>query len=603
MSARKKRSEKLQSKLRRLPVSAGVYLFKNGRGQVIYVGKAKVLRNRVRQYFQKAGSLDSKTAALMREVTDLDLIATDNELEALILENSLIKTEKPRYNILLRDDKDWLYLKLTTSEPFPRALLVRRPEKSKDLVYGPFIPAHLARRTKAILHKYLGIRTCNRTITGADPRACLQYDMGRCCAPCISKGVWDEYADNVRKARMLLEGRNTELIAELRESMSEASRKRLYEKAAGFRDAIEIVQQRSEEQRIASTGFEEQDVFAAHIEDDKAVIVLFAVRRGLVRSKKEFSWERLSADDSENLLSTAIQQFYHGISYIPQTVVVQSDFADRTLLEQWLAGARGTKVEIAVPQRGRKRSLLELALENARLAWKNRFTLTEKEALKALQDALALPALPARIECFDISTIQGADQVGTMVSWVNGKPRRSEYRKYKIKTVEGTDDFASMREVVLRRYARLVREGGTLPDLVLIDGGKGQLSAACAALEAAGVGDLPAASLAKKEELVHLPGRKDALRLSRSDPALRLLQQIRDEAHRTAVGYHRDRRGKRTLATALRKVPGIGPARAKKLLIEFGSLERVKKADEAEIAAVIGPKAAKAVREFLERTQ
>jgi excinuclease ABC subunit C len=256
-----------------------------------------------------------------------------------------------------------------------------------------------------------------------------------------------------------------------------------------------------------------------------------------------------------------------------------------------------------VPQRGRKRSLLELALENARLAWKNRFTLTEKEALKALQDALALPELPARIECFDISTIQGADKVGTMVSWVNGRPRRSEYRKYKIKTVEGSDDFASMREVVLRRYTRLVREDGTLPDLVLIDGGKGQLSAACAALDAAGVGDMPAASLAKKEELVYRPGRKEPLRLSRSDPALRLLQQIRDEAHRTAVGYHRDRRGKRTLATALRKVPGIGPARSRKLLIEFGSLERVKKADEAEIAAVVGPKAARAVREFLERTQ
>ena len=594
------KEDKLKQKLTRLPARPGVYLFKNARGKVIYVGKAKVLRNRVRQYFQKANSLDSKTALLVAEIADLDLIATENELEALILENSLIKTEKPRYNILLRDDKDWLYLKLTTSEPFPRALFVRRPQKSKDLVYGPFIPAHIARRTKAILHKYFGIRTCNRNITGNDPRACLQYDMGRCCAPCISRDVWHEYAGHVHTARLLLEGRNSELVADLRQSMLNSSSRRLYEKAAGYRDAVDVAQQLNEEQRVASTGFEEQDVFAAHVEDEKAVIVLFAVRRGLVRSKKEFSWERLGAEEAENLLSTAIQQFYHGISYIPKTVVVQRDFENRPLLQQWLTSVRGTKVEILVPQRGRKRSLLKLALENARLAWKNRFTVTEKEALSALREALGLPSLPARIECFDISTIQGADQVGSMVSWINGKPRRSEYRKYKIKTVEGTDDFASMAEVVLRRYTRLVREDAPLPDLVLIDGGKGQLSAASAALDAAGVGDLPVVSIAKKEELLYLPGRPKPLRLARAHPALKLLQRIRDEAHRTAVGYHRDRRSRRTLTTALKKVPGIGPARAKKLLLKFGSLQRVKNAPPEDLAAVLGAKTAAALREFLE---
>ena len=595
-----KKQDKLKQKLTRLPARPGVYLFKNARGKVIYVGKAKVLRNRVRQYFQKSNSLDTKTALLVAEIADVDLITTENELEALILENSLIKTEKPRYNILLRDDKDWLYIKLTDSEAFPRALLVRRPEKSKDQIFGPFIPAYLARRTKATLHKYFGIRTCNRNISGNDPRACLQYDMGRCCAPCINRAAWEEYADNVRKAHLLLEGRNSELIAALKDSMLDASSRRLYEKAAGYRDAVDVARKLNEEQRVASTGFEEQDVFATHVEDEKAVIVLFAVRRGLVRSKKEFSWERVGADEAENLLSTAIQQFYHGISYIPKTVVVQRDFEDRALLQEWLSGVRGGKVEILVPQRGRKRSLLKLALENSRLAWKNRFTVSEKEALSALQQALGLPSLPSRIECFDISTIQGADQVGSMVSWVNGKPRRSEYRKYKVKTVEGVDDFASMREVVQRRYTRLVREDAALPDLVLIDGGKGQLSAATAALDAAGVGDLPVASIAKKEELLYLPGRGKPIRLRGSDPALRLVQRIRDEAHRTAVGYHRDRRSRRTLTTALKKAPGIGPARAKKLLLKFGSLERVKSAPLDDLAAVVGAKTAASLKEFLE---
>jgi len=440
----------LRAKLSDLPDKPGVYLFKNSKGRVIYVGKAKVLRNRVRQYFQKSHTGDGKTEMLVEEIADLELITTSNELEALILENSLIKTERPRFNILLRDDKDWLYLKLTTSETFPRAFLVRRPEKSKDLVFGPFIPAYLARRTKAILHKYFGIRTCNRTISGEDPRACLQHDMGRCCAPCINKEVWEEYGNYVRKAKLLLEGRNTELVRDLDTAMQEASRMQLYEKAAGFRDAIDVVHRLSEEQRI-----EEQDIFAYHFEGGKAAMVLFAVRNGLVRSKKEFAWDRLGSEEAGTLLGTAIQQFYHGISYIPKFVVVQHEFEERKLLQEWLSGVRGTKVEIVIPKRGRKRNLLKLAEENARLAWKSRFTVTEKEALQELADALELPSLPVRIECFDISTIQGADQVGSMVCWINGKPRRSEYRRFKVKTVEGTDDFASMREVVQRRYTRL----------------------------------------------------------------------------------------------------------------------------------------------------
>lgn len=592
---------KLREKLKLLPGTPGVYLFKNSRGRVIYVGKAKVLRNRVRQYFQKGHSLDPKTASLMSEVEDLDLIATESEMEALILENSLIKTEKPKFNILLRDDKDWLYIKLSIEEEFPRVSLIRRPDKSSGLVFGPYIPAFIARRTKAILHKYFGIRTCNRTITGQDPRACLQYDMGRCCGPCIKKEVWDEYRGDVRKARMLLEGRTDDLLAELHEAMLDASRHQMYEKAAGYRDAIDIVRKQSEEQRIASTGFEEQDIFAFHIVDEKAVMVMFAVRNGIVRSKKEFTWEGLGKLDADELTATTLQQFYHGISYIPRNIIVQSKFESRQLLESWLSEVKGVKVEILIPQRGKKRNLLRLALENAELAWKNRFTVTEVDALLSLQQALSLPDIPRRIECFDISNIQGSDQVASMVCWIDGKPKKSEYRKYKIKSVEGSDDFASMKEVVGRRYTRQVREEKPLPDLVLIDGGKGQLSAALEALDSAGISDTPIAALAKKEEILFLPEVKKGIELPRSSPAIKLLQRVRDEAHRFAITFHRSRRSQRTLTTALKRVPGIGAKRAKLLLTKFGSLERVKKAELEDIAAVIGEKNASMLKEFLEK--
>jgi excinuclease ABC subunit C len=593
-------SEDLQKKLDDLPTSPGVYLYKNSKGKVIYVGKAKVLRNRVRSYFQSSRNLDPKTRNLVEEICDLDLISTENELEAMILENSLIKTEKPKYNIRLVDDKDWLYIQLTVDEEFPRVRLIRRPDKSAGLVFGPYIPSSLARKTKALLHKYFGVRTCNREITGEDPRACLQYDMHRCSGPCIDKDAFSIYKSEVSRARLLLEGKNNELLTELKQAMFEASSQTLYEKAAGLRDAIDVVKRQAEEQRIASTGFEEQDIFAFHVEDNKGTLIMFAVRNGLVKSKKEYHWQEVNQNEARELLSTAIQQYYHGISYIPKTIIVPHEPENKELLEQWLSTTRGTKVEIAIPMRGKKKNLLQLAQDNARLSWKNRFTITEKEALQALQDELQLNALPRHIECFDISNIQGSDTVASMVCWMEGKPRKSEYRKYKIKTVEGSDDFASMHEVVTRRYSRLVREEKPLPDLVLIDGGKGQLSSSFDALKKEGVEHIPLVSIAKKEELLFSASFPDGLALEHSNPGLRLLQRIRDEAHRFAITFHRSRREQRTLTTELKRIPGIGPKLSRKLLQSFGSLTRVKQAEEDKISEIIGPSKARLIREYFE---
>jgi excinuclease ABC subunit C len=591
--------QNLKTKLKNLPDKPGVYLYKNDRGRVIYVGKAKVLKNRVRSYFSQSHQHDPKTASLVSEIVDLDLITTANELEALILENSLIKTERPKYNILLRDDKDWLYIRLTTDEKFPRLMLVRRPDKKDGLVFGPYIPASIARRTKAIAHKYFGIRTCNRDIDGNDPRACLQYDMKRCAGPCISKAAWPAYQQDVGRMMKLLQGKNEELVHELKEAMVDASAAKLYESAAGFRDALEVVQRQREEQRIASTGFEEQDIFAYHVEENKAILLMFAVRNGLVKSRKEFHRDTISKDELANLLALALQQFYHGISFIPKTVIVQHDFEGRQLLEEWLASLKGSKVEILIPQRGKKKSLLELTLENARLSWKNKFTIPDARILSALQDRLGLATLPRHIECFDISTIQGSDTVAGMVCYKDGKPRKGDYRKFTIKTVEGSDDFASMREAVGRRYSRLVREDAPLPDLVLIDGGKGQLSSAIEALAKIGLDQLPVASVAKKEEILYTRENNDGIFLAKTDPALKLIQRIRDETHRYAITFHRNKRSQRTLTTVLKKIPGIGPKRAKQLLTEFGSVERVKNATIEDLATAVGPKMAAELKRYL----
>jgi len=589
----------LAGKLESLPTRPGVYLFKDAAGMILYVGKARVLRDRVRSYFQASRPQDPLKGAMMSEVADLDLVVTDSEMEALALENNLIKRHRPRYNVLLRDDKNHPYLKLTLAEEYPRLYVVRRPAEDGNAYGGPYIPASLGRKTASLVHKLFGIRSCKETLNGRRPRPCLQYQIGRCVAPCVAEVCsLDRYHQASEDARLFLEGRTDEVVRSLHAQMGRAAAEERYEEAASLRDQVRTLQRLEAPQKITTTDIEERDLFGVHVEGERAALQVFCVRDGKVVARDAYLLDKLT--EPETLLSSSLQQYYSGGRYVPREVLVPAEVADRELLEAWLAARRGSATRIRVPQRGEKVRLLDLVVRNARLAfeleWKHPRQQTQ-EILRALRDVLDLEVEPRRIECFDISNIQGSDIVASMVVFEDGLPKKSDYRKFRVKGVTGApDDFASMREVVGRRYRRLLEEGKDLPDLVLVDGGKGQLHAAQAALEELGLGDEPLASLAKKEELIFLPGREDPVTLPRSSPVLQLVQRVRDEAHRFAIGFHRKARAMRTLRSELDEIPGVGPATRRKLLSRFGSVRGVRGATEAELGAVVGPATAARVR-------
>ncbi|MFN8091863.1 MAG: excinuclease ABC subunit UvrC [Vicinamibacteria bacterium] len=589
----------LAEKLEQLPNRPGVYLFKDAAGRILYVGKARVLRDRVRSYFQASRPTEFHKVRMVEEIADLELVVTDSEMEALALENNLIKRHKPPYNVRLRDDKNHPYLKLTLGEEYPRLYVVRRPAEDGNVYGGPYIPASLGRRTASLARKLFGIRTCKETLNGRRPRACLQHQIGRCLAPCVAEvcGL-DRYRQSCEDARLFLEGRTEEVVKRLRAEMDSAAAGERYEEAASLRDQVQALMRLEAPQKITTTDLEERDLFAAHVEGDRAAVQVFSVRDGKVVAREGFLLDKLT--EPELVLAHTIQQFYAASRYVPREVLVPEAVPEAELLEEWLAARRGTQVRIRVPQRGEKVRLLELVVRNARLAfeleWKHPRKQSE-EILRALRDVLDLEAEPQRIECFDISNIQGSDIVASMVVFEAGAPKKSDYRKFRVKGVSGApDDFASMREVVGRRYARLLEEGHEMPDLVLIDGGKGQLGAASAALEELGLGDQPIASLAKKEELIFLRGRDEPVALPRSSPVLQLVQRVRDEAHRFAIGFHRQTRSKRTLRSEVDDIPGVGPAKRRKLLSVFGSVRGIRGATEAELAAVVGPATAARVR-------
>ncbi len=595
----------LREKLEGLPVQPGVYLFKDAAGRVLYVGKARVLRDRVRSYFQASRPRDPRLEMLIAEIADFDLVLTDTEVEALALENNLIKRHRPHYNVLLRDDKNHPYLKLTLAEEYPRIYVVRRPAEDGNAYGGPFIPASLGRKTAAMVHRLFGVRSCKETLNGRRARPCLQHQIRRCLAPCVADVCsLDRYRRASEDARLFLEGRTEEVVRRFRMEMEAAAAGERFEEAGRLRDQIRTLERLDSPQKITTTDLEERDLFGLHLQGGRAALQVFAVREGKVVARDAFLVEDLA--EPEAFLPSAVQQYYADGRYVPREILVPEELPDRQLLEAWLTSRRGTLVRIRTPQRGEKVRLLDLVVRNARLAFALEWEHPRRQAqtlLRALQDALELEVEPRRIECFDISNIQGSDVVASMVSFLEGSPQKGEYRKFRVKGLGGApDDYASMREVVGRRYRRLLEEGKDLPDLVLIDGGKGQLGAALQALEELGLGSQPVASLAKQEELIFLPGRPQAVVLPHSSPVLQLVQRVRDEAHRFAITFHRQARSRRTLRSELDDIPGIGPVRRRKLLSRFGSVRGVRGASLGELAASVGSETAARVRAHFERS-
>lgn len=604
----------LEEKLKNLPTSPGVYLHKDGGGKIIYVGKAKNLRNRVRSYFQSGRGHDLKTRELVKRIRDLEFIVTDTEVEALVLESNLIKQHKPRYNILLKDDKQYPHLKLTISEAFPRVMITRRIQRDGSLYFGPFLPASLARRTIDLINRTFQLRTCDIEIDGKLPRPCLEYHIKRCLGPCVKDLCRpDEYAEAVRDVRMFLEGKNKELADEYGERMERASDEMRFEMAAKYRDLRKTVLAVSEQQKMAVTQDLDVDIFGFYREGSRLALQLFTMREGKIVGRREFFWEDLAEDDSFDIsafLSDVLTQYY-STDYVPREVHVPADFEDRELLEKALTARKGRRVRILDPQRGQKREMIELVEKNALIAFEQRFRVLKPDmerVLEELQEVLELPRFPARVESFDVSNISGAENVAAMVVCENGKMNRQEYRKFKIKTVEGSNDPASMREAVFRRYRRQLDEGNPLPDLVMIDGGKAQLGAAASAMRELDLEAIPMVGVVKPprrhNDVSHLlmKGREhEPIYLDSHSPVLRLLQMIRDETHRTAVTYHRKRRELRDFTSELTAIPGVGEKRKNRLLRNLGSISKVAEASVEQLSPFVGRKAAEEIVEHFRR--
>jgi excinuclease ABC subunit C len=586
------RLERLKERLKEMPDRPGVYLHKNAEGEVIYVGKARNLRNRVGSYLVGKGSRDIKTWSLVAEIESIDFVTTNN---------NLIKTHQPRYNILLRDDKSYPYLKVTVSEDFPRVVFTRRVDRKKgDLYYGPFF-AGTARRLLKLVADQFRLRSCDLVITdgkSAIPRPCLYYDMHQCLGPCVvgltSKDAYREMVDDVV---LFLGGKRKELQDRLTQRMYSAAEGENFEVATYYRDLIRTVERVQAEQQVASAEDEEVDVWGMYEEGGDVAIQLFVIRDGNVVDRRELFWEKVDAFEASYFLAEVLQRYYQDNLFIPPELFVAVDIEEPELLAEWLTQQRGRKVTIRTPQRGRGVDRVELANRNARLAHESRFRKSTQDRLQIaaqkLGQVLGYDREMQRIESFDISNIQGTDSVAGMVVLDRGKFDKNQYRVFNIKTVVGADDFRSMAEAVDRRYRRMLEEGKPLPDMILIDGGRGQLNAALAALNKLGIEEIAIAGLAKREEEIYVPDREEPIRLEKRDPALQLLQMVRDETHRFAVSSHRRRRSKRMLHSELDDLPGIGEKRRRLLIERFGSVSGVKQASEQDLMSVLGRKVGK----------
>ena len=646
----------LLEKIRTLPTGAGCYLYKNAEGEVIYVGKAKNLRARVRSYFLAASQANAKTGTLMREAVDIEYILVANEHEALALENNLIKQRKPRFNILLRDDKTYPYIKLTLADKHPKVFVTRRMRRDGSAYFGPYFPGNLAHRLVDLIHRSFLIPSCKVDLNRYHPRACLQYYIKRCLGPCVEGFVsTEDYGQAVRDVQLFLEGKTGELEARLTVRMEAAAEAMQFELAARLRDQLITVSQAQDRQRIASADDGDADVFGFHYENEMLAVNLFHMRAGKIVDRREMFWEDLTGvefvdamvaeepesepqleprpdvpapeihedgEESEQhsvlappeetaafspaaFFSALLKQLYLDQGYVPRSIYVPVDFPDRELLADALRERSGHKIEIAAPQRGEKRSLVDLVCTNAKQSYDQRFRVLQPSIAAmqaALQDALLLAEPPERIECFDISHIQGAETVASMVVWEKGAMKKADYRKFQVKTVSGVDDFAAMREVVQRRYKKLSESKQPMPSLVLIDGGLGQLHAAAAALEEIGLTTQPLASIAKREEIIYVHGQEDdPVVLDRRSPVLHVIQKIRDESHRFAVSYHRKRREMRDRVSELDEIPGVGPRTRQRLLEHFGSVRALKQAAEKNpdaLMAVVNKAAAEKIRRY-----
>jgi excinuclease ABC subunit C len=597
----------LQEKLDALPTKPGVYLMKDAQGTILYVGKAVNLRARVRSYFHASAGLNPKVQRLVFSMADLDFIVTASELEALILESTLIKRHKPRYNVRLKDDKRYPYIKVTWQEDFPKVLIVRRMERDGARYFGPFTAAWAVQQTLQTLRRVFPYLTCSRTITGQDTRACLYLDIGLCLGPCIGAAGKDDYRAMIDGLCRFLEGRSDEIVADLEARMGAAAAQWDFEQAALLRDQLAAIQRVIERQKIVSAAMANQDVIAFARADGDACVQVFFIRHGRLIGREYFVLDGTAEESDTEIVASFVKQFYDEAAYVPPEILLPHEIDEALVIQEWLRSRRGNKVLLKVPRRGQKRGLVDMAAENAaetlnhlRAQW-----LVDEgkqaAALAELQEHLVLESPPNRIECYDISTTQGTATTGSMVVFVKGVPRKSDYRRFKIRTVEGSDDYASMREMLRRRFRRITEPPADqgpgakksswdlVPDLLVVDGGKGQLNVALEVLDEFGLGDqVPAVGLAKQEEEIWIAGRSGPVRLPRVSEGLYLMQRIRDEAHRFAVTYHRRLRRKQTVISQLDGVPGIGPKRRSALLKHFGSIEAIRNASVEELAAVPG---------------
>lgn len=596
--------QRLRDKVAQLPALPGVYLYKDEHGTVLYVGKAKNLRSRVRSYFSEERLTDSKTGTLISVAHDVDIIEVDNNKEALALENNLIKKYKPRFNILLRDDKTYPYIKLT-GEKYPRVYVTRRLRKDGSTYFGPYFPGNLAHRLTHFIHRHFLVPSCYVDLTRTHKNPCLQYHIGRCLGPCVPGLVTDEaYAVAAKNVRLFLEGRHRDLTLTLKRQMEAASAEMRFEHAASLRDLMSTVEEMEQRQKMAAAEGDDADIFAYYAEPPLVAVNLFHMRNGHIVDRREFFWEDQIEFDPPVLMEALMKQVYLNQPYIPGNIHTPVAFEDLDDLEEYLSEKRGRRVEILTPQRGQKKAMISLVETNAKHSFDARFRImkpSNKQLAEALQEVFATPDPPRRIECFDISHIQGTDKVASMVVWEEGRMKKADYRKFILRTAEGNDDFASMSEVITRRYSKLQAEGTPMPSVVLVDGGLGQLHAAADALEAIGILNQPLASIAKREEWIYVLGQEhEPVVLDKFSPILHIVQQIRDEAHRFAVTFHRHRRNTTRLTSELIQIEGVGEKTLKKLLQSFGSLERVKEAPAEELSKVVGGSAAKKIRSHFE---